>query len=223
MRLQKSKRAVTHNPEILGVRPLARSELSVLAQPRPTNSLKRLRDTHHRVARAVAAGLRNHVVAEVTGYTVQRVSMLMNDAAFMELVAHYRAMINAEFVDAADPVIDYMRTNAMKAAAMLSDKLDEAMDNGEFLPTRDLLGIQELGFDRTGYGKVNKNVNVNVDFAANLEAMRKRAAEVERKRAAKSPVIEAHVPPAPAPQSPQGGGPPALSPDRPAASPIRRL
>ena len=94
----------------------------------------------------------------------------------MELVAHYRSIVTAEYVRVADPVIEYLSSNALKAQAMLSDKLDDFADKGEFLPTRDLLGIAELGLDRTGYGKVNKNLNVNVDFAANLEAARKRSA-----------------------------------------------
>jgi len=103
----------------------------------------------------------------------------------VDLVAHYRSMIDAEWVGQ-DTVIEYMKTNALKAQAMISDKLDAAAEANEFLPTRDLLGIAELGLDRTGYGKVNKNVNVNVDFAANLEAARRRS---ERAREVR-PVIE---------------------------------
>jgi hypothetical protein len=218
--LQRGRKHIQEVPEVLEVRSLSRSDLSVLAAPRAKNSIQNLRDTHHRVARAVAAGLRNDAICELTGYSLARVWTLQQDPSFKELIAHYRAIITAEFADAADPVIDYMRNNALKAQAMLSDKLDDAMEKNEFLPTRDLLGIAELGLDRTGYGKVNKNVNVNVDFAANLEAMRKRAAEVERKRSSR--VIEAQASHAPQPQSSQGGGPTALSPDRPAAS-LRRL
>lgn len=207
-------RIVAQSPEVSDIRVLTRADLAVLSIPRPTNSIQNIRDTHHRVARAVAAGLSNAEVASVTGFSYSRVSILRADPAFRELVAHKRAMIDAEFAATADPVIDYLKSNALKAAAMLSDKLDHAMENNEFLPTRDLVAIQETGFDRTGYGKVNKNVNINVDFAAQLEAARKRSAGARQ--------IEATVVPTQRPQSP-----PSVashpSPARSAASPFRRV
>ncbi len=200
-------------PEITDLRVLSREDLAHLTAPRPTNVLQVLRDTHHRVARAVAAGLQLKEVAEITGRSYTSIHTLQQDPAFIELVAHYRGLITAEFVREADPVIDYLRTNALKAQAMISDKLDAAAEANEFLPTRDLLGIAELGHDRTGYGKVNKNVNVNVDFAASLEAARSRSARV------RSPQIEASVITS-GPQSP-----PTVrdAPRQLAASPFRRL
>jgi hypothetical protein len=162
----------------------------------------------------VAAGLQLKEVAELTGRSYASVKILQQDPAFKELVAHYRGMITAEFVREADPVISYLRDNAVKAQAMLSDKLDAAMEANEFLPTRDLLGIAELGLDRTGYGKVNKNVNVNVDFAASLEAARNRSARV------RAPQIEAS---ALAPQSPPSDSDVPPVSDRLAASTFRRL
>jgi hypothetical protein len=134
------------------------------------------------VARGVAAGLPLKEVAELCGRSYASVKSLQQDPAFKELVAHYRGLITAEYIRTADPVIEYMQANALKAQAMLSDKLDAASEANEFLPTRDLLGIAELGLDRTGYGKVNKNVNVNVDFAASLEAARKRSASIREPR-----------------------------------------
>jgi DNA-binding CsgD family transcriptional regulator len=172
--LQRGHSHIEQEPEIVSARELTRADLAVLTEKRPPNQVQRLRDTHHRIARAVAAGMRNDEIAATCGVSYNRVSTLRNDPAFSELVAHYRAVITAEYAATADPVIEFMATNALKAQAMLSDKLDDADAKGEFLPTRDLLGIAELGLDRTGYGKVNKNVNVNVDFAATLEAARAR-------------------------------------------------
>jgi hypothetical protein len=204
----------TQIAEVSNLRSLSRADLVHLTEKRgPLQTIQVLRDTHHRVARAVAAGLPLKEVAELCGRSYAGVRQLTYDPAFKELVAHYRGVVTAEFIAAADPVIDYMRTNALKAQAMLSDKLDKAAEENEFLPTRDLLGIAELGLDRTGYGKVNKNVNVNVDFAASLEAARKRSASVR--------TIEAssHA----GPQSPPSdmASPPAR--ERLVASPFRRL
>lgn len=194
--LQRGRKAIASPIEITNLRELKRGDLAVLAQPRPPNALQALRDNHHRVARALASGMSNSDVALTCGLSINRVSTYRSDPAMKDLIAHYRSMLTAEWLKEADPVIDFLRSNSLKAAAMLSDKLDAAAEKDEFLPTRDLLGIAELGFDRTGYGKVNKNLNVNVDFAANLEAARKRSAAAREPRQ-----IEAR----PAPQSPSAG------------------
>lgn len=174
-RLQRGPSTYEQIMEVSDIREVTRADLAVLTAARPPGRLQTLRDTHHRIARAIAAGLPTKEITETCGTSYQRLWMLQKDPAFVELIAHYRAIITAEYAATADPVIEYMATNALKAQAMLSDKLDAAAEANEFLPTRDLLGIAELGLDRTGYGKVNKNVNVNVDFAAHLEAARRRA------------------------------------------------
>lgn len=176
MALQRGKITIAQTPEVSDIREVTRADLAHLTVKREPTQIQTLRDNHHRIARAVASGLGNADVAAACGISVNRVSTLKSDPAFADLVAHYRAMVATEWAQE-DTVIAMLRTNAAKAQAMLSDKLDEAAEKGEYLPTRDLLGIAELGLDRSGYGKVNKNVNVNVDFAANLEAARKRSRE----------------------------------------------
>lgn len=211
--LQRGRKAIESTPEVSDIRTLARADLAVLAIPRPGPQLQNLRDNHHRIARAVASGLSNADVAALCGCSINRVSMLRADPAFKELVAHKRAMIDVEWASAGDPVIDFLRGNALKAAAMLSDKLDAAAEADEFLPTRDLIGIAELGFDRAGYGKVNKNVNVNVDFAASLEAARKRTSRAREPRQIEASASSPHMPhaaPAQSAQPPRPVPPPPL-------------
>lgn len=178
-------------PKVSGIRELSRADLIHLTKPRDPTRIKSIADSHHRVARAIASGMSNGEVAAVCGRSITRVSQLRGDPAFQELIAHYRSMITAEWLGNADPVIDFMRNNALKAQAMLSDKLDAAAESDEFLPTRDLVSIAELGLDRTGYGKVNKNVNINVDFAANLEKARKRSDRARTISPTQAPTIEA--------------------------------
>ncbi len=192
-RLQRGHRAIPQQVVISDIRPLTRADLSHLTVKREPQTLTTLRDNHHRIARAVASGMSNAEVAQACGVSISRVSTLRADPTFRELVAHKRAMIDAEWAASADPVVEIMKSNAMKAAAMLSDKIDAAMEKNEYLPTRDLVAIQEFGFDRTGYGKVNKNINVNVDFAAKLEEARNRSA-----RAPAARVIEGQSLPVPA-------------------------
>ena len=196
-RLQSGHQHVETLPEITDIREVTRADLAHLTVRRTPATLQRITDNHHRIARAIASGLSHADIAMTCGITVGRVGTLTKDPAMQELVAHYRSMLTAEWVKSADPVADLLRSNAMKAQAMLSDKLDEASEKGEFLPTRDLLGIAELGLDRTGYGKVNKNLNVNVDFAAKLESARARSSRAREAR----PIAEvrAQVPATPRP------------------------
>ncbi len=214
------RKGIAQTPEVSDIRVLERADLVVLSQPRPAPQIQTIRDSHHRMARAVASGLANAEVAAVCGVSISRVSLLRQDPAFKELVAHKRSMIDVEWAEAADPVVELLKSNALKAQAMISDKIDAAMEAQEFLPTRDLLGIAELGLDRTGYGKVNKNVNVNVDFAASLEAARKRSATAREPR-----LIEATRSPSLSPQSGQDDRPsPALNrPVSPPPAVLRRL
>jgi hypothetical protein len=163
-------------PQISGIRSLARTDLSVLLEKRPQQSLKGLRDNHHRIARAIASGLPDVTTSALCGISCARISVLKGDPAFKDLVAHYRGVITADHFEALDTVNEYLGSVRTKALAMLEDKIDATAEANEFLPTRDLVSIAELGLDRTGYGKVNKNLNVNVDFAAQLESARRRSA-----------------------------------------------
>lgn len=166
-------------PEITDFRVLSRADLTILSETRPTKTLQSLRDSHHRVARAMAAGLPGVEISQLCGISQSRVSMYKNDPAFMELVAHYRGLITAEYVRSVDSFMEVATSNMLKAAVMIGDKLDDAIDKGEFLPTRDLLAIHDTGADRFGYGKMQKNLNVNVDFASQLEQARKRSRQAK--------------------------------------------
>jgi hypothetical protein len=125
----------------------------------------------------VAAGLSNVDVAAICGITANRVAVLKADPAFTELCAHYRGIVTADYVQSADSYLEVLLANKLKAEVMLGDKLDAAIDGDEVLPTRDLMAISRDAADRTGHGKVQTNMNVNVDFAAKLEAARKRSSQ----------------------------------------------
>lgn len=193
-RLRPGHKPVAIPVEITDLRELSRADLAHLTTKREPNSIAKIRDNHHRIARAIASGMTNYAIAETCGISIGRISVLRADPSMIDLISHYRSMIDAEWVGQ-DAVVEYMKSNALKAQAMISDKLDDAAEKNEFLPTRDLLGIAELGLDRTGYGKVNKNLNINVDFAAKLEEARNRSA---RARATQTIEGEATSQPAPA-------------------------
>lgn len=187
---------------ILESRPLTRDDLSCLTESRPgPNRVKRIRDSHHRVARLVAAGLRMEDVAERSGYAYNYVAyVLAVDPAFQELVATYRGKVDDAYIKSIDDFYGVATSNMLKAETMLADKLDEAIESGETLPTRDLIAISRDAADRFGYGKKSLNVNLNANMGTALE----RAIA----RSGKGSVLDAKV---------VERQPPAISAPRPAA------
>jgi len=166
---------IAREPTITNVRPLTRDDLLLLREARGgrdsagNNVAKKLRDHHHRIARLVAAGLRNFEIAERTGMSISRISMYRKDPAFNELVDKYRPKVDAAYEREQDEYYNLATANMRKAETMIAEKLEQAEEDGEFLPTRELIAISRDAADRFGYGKRNMNLNVNVDFAAQLE------------------------------------------------------
>lgn len=140
-------------------------------------TVQRLRDTHHSLARALAAGLNYIQAGAKTGYTATRVSMLMADPAFQELVASYRAVMNDEFRDEAAAIAENTFAVVALAARMKRDKLEEADETGE-LPSHGELDqtIRVFGeFTGLSAAKRTINHNVNANLGDLLAAARARA------------------------------------------------
>lgn len=167
------------------IRPLTRDDLSeIIGKKRQAQTVQYLRDSHHMVARLVAAGVRpNSEIARRTGFAASRISNLIIDPAFQELVASYRGDVDAAFIRSQDDFFETATSNMLKAERQIAEKLDKADEEGELLPVRDLLAISRDAADRFGYGKKTTNLNVNVDFASKLEQA------IARTKAVSSPTI----------------------------------
>lgn len=176
--LRRGRLTTTGPPSIENVRPVTRDELPRLHEKRPQTLVQRLRDSHHNVARLLALGLRDFEVAQRSGYSMQRVYTLKLDPSFAELVEHYRQQARATFEEAADDYLTLAAQNMIKAERMIADKLDAADADDKALPTRELIAISRDAADRLGYGKKQTNINVNVDFAAQLERAINRSGKV---------------------------------------------
>lgn len=158
------------------VRDLRDADKALLAmQPtavRNGTGLRRLRDSHHKVAKALADGCEPAEVSMLTGYSLSRVYVLGNDPAFKELVSFYRENKDKEYTD----FHGRLASLATDATAELHARLDEEPDkmSNEFLA--DL--VKTLA-DRTGHAPVSKsvNTNVNINLADRLARGRQRAAE----------------------------------------------
>ncbi len=165
------------NPEVLLVRPLTRDDLAVLAtEPRGpqaalagSGAVAKIREPHHRLARLIAAGIRGEELYARSGYSHSRVASIQKAPAFIELVAHYREKVTEAFVSETETFVELATANMVTAERMLMEKLEIHEDEGTLPSIRELMSIRSDSADRLGYGKKNTNVNVNVDFARQME------------------------------------------------------
>jgi len=159
-------------PRILAVRVLTREDLGCLKnEKRVQPRVKAFRDTHHRLARLCAAGLRNEEILRITGYSSVRLSTLKLDPAFQQLVAEYRGKVDSAFVQSQDEFYETSTSNMMRAERQVEAHLDDSDDKGELIPIKTLLAITSDRADRFGYSKKTINTNINLDFAKRMEQM----------------------------------------------------
>lgn len=168
------------------VRALDPSDLMLLDLEKGVSAkpLQRLRDSHHALARLLAGGARPMDASAITGYSASRISILLADPAFQELLAHYRSVEAAEFAS----VQERMNLVNLDLIGELQDRLAE---DPKSIDTETVIdGIKVLS-DRTGHGPASKstNLNVNVDLAGRVA---RADARVERLRAVR-PILEGEV------------------------------
>lgn len=171
-----------NTPRVLAVRPLTRDDLDSLRAKSARSGIKSLRDAHHAIARQFASGQRLDAIAEATGYSISRLSILRHDPSMEELIARYRASEDESWRVARDEVHATIHRTMAKAYRQLEEHLDEAED-GEKLSVKELLAIAADGADRVGYMKRSAQLNANVNFAKNLEAAIQRSKQIEGKAA----------------------------------------
>lgn len=131
--------------------------------------VKRLRDSHHLMARLFAMGLRPGEVAKAAGYSLSWVSVISAGPAFQELVAKYRE--NATDVWKETVAEDYTyRINRIRdlSSRQILDQLEDA-EQGDQIPIRVLAHIHADAADRTGFPKQSVAVNHNVNWTTALE------------------------------------------------------
>lgn len=165
-------------PSIDAVRELTVEEVRSVPRAR-VPLVKQLRDSHHMVARLFAMGLRPFAVAERTGYSIARISILSSDPAMKELIASYRGTVDDEFRTAADEYFESAIAVRKTSMRMIRDRLEDADEKGEQLPLNQLVAIHADTADRTGYPKRKESVNLNIDFAERLEKAVKRSAQAK--------------------------------------------
>lgn len=119
-------------------------------------NLKRIRHSHHQVAKLLA--LKKTIVecAALTGYSVSRIDRFKNDPAFLALVSLYEE--GGEVIEraAADRMVDV----GLDALDVIHERLDETP---ELISTKDLLAITKT-IDRAGAVSPHIQVTQNTNF-----------------------------------------------------------
>jgi hypothetical protein len=129
------------------------------------------------MARLFAAGLRVGQVAELTGYSVSRVSLFHNSPAFLALIAEKRHIEDSIARDQITAYNQLILENGLKAERKLADKLDDD-DESEELSVRELVSIARDAADRVGLSKRSIQTNVSIDFATILDKAIARSGKV---------------------------------------------
>lgn len=111
--------------------------------------LKRLKHSHHGLARLVADGVRESEISAVTGYSLSYISVIKKSPDFVELVAYYTEQKREVYLD----VHQRLSTLSMDAVDELQGRLAEDPDRFD---NRELKEIAEMGLDRVGYGKATQ-------------------------------------------------------------------
>jgi plasmid maintenance system antidote protein VapI len=86
------------------------------------------------IARYAALGLHQKDIAARTGYTRERVNILLASPAMNALVLDYASKLTDKFAEMADAYLDLATSNMMAAERQIADKLDEADEEGVTLP-----------------------------------------------------------------------------------------
>lgn len=158
------------SPRILAIRPMTEADIELLRQPSKRPDIVRLRDAHHTIARLLASGLKTGEVARAVGYSETRIAVIRSAPAMQDLIARYRAEETESWRAKRDEFYESIHAAGAKAWRQINEALDDADETGERLPVRNLLSIADSSADRIGYNKKSTTVNINVDFAAKLEA-----------------------------------------------------
>jgi len=128
-----------------------------------------MRETHHRLARMVAAGFRNEEILRLTGFSSTRLLQLRRDPAFCELVAAYKDKVDEAYVRGVDEFWETSTSNMLRAERKIEDRLDEDDEGAEKISLKDLMALTSDRADRFGYSKKIVNRNENLDFAKMME------------------------------------------------------
>src|SRR5215472_8916088 len=132
--------------------------------------IERFRHAHHTVAMMFAAGMTIQEINKRTGFTPRRLSILLDDPTFCELIEHYRKPHVEKLHHAIGDAMETMGIIHITSLRQIHDRLEEADEEGaEPIPLQHLIKIQSEMADRVGFSKHTIKTVLNIDFATALD------------------------------------------------------
>lgn len=142
-------------------RTLAPEDLAMLAlEPVKQPTLKKIRDSHHALARTLASGISNTDAARITGFDPGYISIMKADPAFQELLTFYEEHDEVQQAD----LRERMTLIALDVSAEIRDRIHNDPESFSHSEMRQLL--TNLA-DRVGFGP-SSTVHATVDVTENL-------------------------------------------------------
>ena len=130
--------------------------------------VRRMRDSHHGLARAIASGMKPVEASRITGFNHHYITELCDhDPAFQELLAFYREEVNKEHADLRERLV----TLALDISQEIQDRIRDAP---ETFSNGDLRQFLTALADRTGHGP-SSTVHAEVDIIEHLSYSEQKA------------------------------------------------
>jgi transposase len=141
------------------------TEDEVPKRGRPKGAVAKIRAHHHLVAQLYAKGLKPTEIAPIVNRTSATVRNWLDSPASQELVAQY----TGEIGERVSSEMEYRIALRRKAGTMAMEKLVEMLEADEIESEKSLLAIAADSDDRTGLGRQETKVNLNMDLGARLD------------------------------------------------------
>ncbi len=170
------------------------------AQKADEKDLVTLRARHHSVARLLAEGVPEGVVAQMCGYEASYVSTLKNTPAMVELISFYRGPKN----ETAAAIGEKLRRLGDMSIDLIEKKLEE---EGTKASLTELAGVAKLGFDRSGHGPSSTVHNIEEHRIVGAEELLELNREARRRNAPRIVDVSAVRSVLPPPQEKQNDQP----------------
>lgn len=132
------------------LRDLLPEDIQLLAEPpaegslAPVPAIRRMRQSHHLVARLFAEGRKAVEISQITGKSQSWLSTLQRDPAFEELIAYYGGQVEKVYTN----VHERLATVGLTALEEIQERLDDDEASAE-MSLLELQRIVEMAFDRS--------------------------------------------------------------------------
>ncbi len=139
--------------------------------------VKRLRDSHHALARAIASGMPLQAASAATGYSPSRISILQADPTFRELLDHYRRT-------KAEAIIDVEARFLYAGLDSLQSYMEQLEDDPESIPVALRVEAAKVFSAIAGYAAVSRSINKNFNYGIGDDMDRLKAQRAAKKEKA---------------------------------------